>query len=113
MKKFLNKHSMLIIGIAIFISIFARYFLLLNDIDIFNVGHNIKVDYKNLLVVILGVSLAITFFYYAPLLFLVTYEFKFNLRFKVHVHNKVTNPLNYDLNLSKQSLYRINNVIRC
>ena len=113
MKNIFKKNFMLISGILIFISIFSRFYLIINQIDVSSIGINISIDYLNLILIILGISLSITSIYYLPLLCIVKYNFDFKLNFKVQKYKVRYSSKNYSLNTSKQHIYKINNVILC
>lgn len=113
MKRFMMRNFMSISGTLIFISLFMRFYLTLYQIDIFSIGFNSPIDYTSLLLMIIGIGLSITTFYYLPLLFLVKYHFNFTLRFNIQDHKKSCIIRAYSIHLSKQNTFKINNVIRC
>ena len=113
MKRFISKNFMLLSGILIFISLFTRFYLLVNRIDIIEVGMNISIDYTNLLIIILGISVFIIVIYYLPLLFLVKYRFEIKIRFHVQEYRETYLIKDYLTYFSKQNTYKKNNVILC
>ncbi|MDY0139707.1 MAG: hypothetical protein RBR50_08400 [Candidatus Izemoplasmatales bacterium] len=113
MKRFISKNFILLSGILIFISLFTRFYLLVNRIDIIEVGMNISIDYTNLLIIILGISVFIIVIYYLPLLFLVKYRFEIKILFHVQEYRETYLIKDYLTYFSKQNTYKKNNVILC
>lgn len=113
MKKFVKQHNIVIISAIIFMIVFSRYFLFLLSVNVIEGGYQVSIDYKTLFATIISIPLAVSVFYYLPLLFLVKYQFIFSLKLKelpfVNYAYSTTNTFKKQNN----KLFKTNNVIRC